>query len=76
MGQSYRPNEARTFIGLHLRQKRNDVINKLLFSNVVMQDKDLLSSALGDLPVTTTDLKYTWSKSVCYAKSDRLLMSE
>lgn len=64
MGQSYGPNEVRTFIGLHLCQKRNNVINKLLFGSVVMQNKDLLSSALRDLPVTTTALKYSWSNCV------------
>lgn len=64
MGQSYGPNEVKTFIGLHLRQKRNNVINKLLFGSVVMQNKDLLSSALRDLPVTTTVLKYSWSNCV------------
>lgn len=61
MHQSYRPNgnEVRTFFGLHLSQKINNVTNKSLFNNVVLQNKDLLDSAHRDLTATTTAFKYT-----------------
>lgn len=68
--------EVRAFFGLHLNQKRNNVVNKLLISNVVMQNKELLCSALKSLTASTPAFKYTQPNTVCYAKSGRLSPSE
>lgn len=76
MDQSYKPdeNEVRTLFGLRLSQKRNNgVIDKLLFSNIITKNKDLQESALRDLIVTTINVKYTQSNSVCYAKDRQVI---
>ncbi|GAA5957428.1 hypothetical protein JCM3765_001134 [Sporobolomyces pararoseus] len=70
MDPSYIPSltETRQVYGISLEQRRNDAkIESSTFSNIVSKNKDLSPSALTDLIVATTALKYTQSNSVCYA---------
>ncbi|GAA6058509.1 hypothetical protein JCM10212_006948 [Sporobolomyces blumeae] len=70
MDPSYVPSltETRQVYGISLEQRRNDAkIEASTFSNIVSKNKDLSPSALTDLIVATTALKYTQSNSVCYA---------
>ncbi|GAA5922757.1 uncharacterized protein JCM15063_003416 [Sporobolomyces koalae] len=70
MDASYVPSltETRQVYGVSLEQRRNDAkIEASTFSNIVSKNKDLSPSALTDLIVATTALKYTQSNSVCYA---------
>lgn len=62
--------ETRQVYGISLQQHRNHAkIDFSLFEKVVSKNKDLPKSALIDLVVATTALKYTQSNSVCYAKN-------
>ncbi|WBW73883.1 bifunctional IMP cyclohydrolase/phosphoribosylaminoimidazolecarboxamideformyltransferase [Schizosaccharomyces osmophilus] len=62
--------ETRQVYGISLQQHRNHAkIDYSLFDKVVSKNKDLPKSALIDLVVATTALKFTQSNSVCYAKS-------
>ncbi|GFG31635.1 hypothetical protein Cfor_12537 [Coptotermes formosanus] len=68
------PVEQKTLFGLTLEQQRNDaIINKLLFSNIVSQKKELSDDAVRDLIVATIALKYTQSNSVCYARDGQVI---
>ncbi|KAI8823439.1 cytidine deaminase-like protein [Fimicolochytrium jonesii] len=67
--------ETRQVYGLHLQQKRNDLlITKDVFKNVVTKKiTSLPESAVRDLIVATIALKYTQSNSVCYAKNGQVV---
>ncbi|KYO33491.1 bifunctional purine biosynthesis protein PURH isoform A [Alligator mississippiensis] len=76
MDPYYEPdeNEIRTLYGLHLMQKRNNVvIDQSLFKNIVTKNKNLPESASRDLIVASISVKYTQSNSVCYAKNGQVI---
>lgn len=72
---NYEPSaiERKVLFGLTLEQQRNNaVVDKLLFSNVASNNKNLPEAALRDLIVATIALKYTQSNSVCYARDGQV----
>ncbi|KND00832.1 phosphoribosylaminoimidazolecarboxamide formyltransferase/IMP cyclohydrolase [Spizellomyces punctatus DAOM BR117] len=74
---AYEPEEQETrqVYGLHLQQKRNDLlITRQVFNNVVTKKvTSLPEDAVRDLIVATIALKYTQSNSVCYAKNGQVV---
>ncbi|KAF8467668.1 cytidine deaminase-like protein [Kalaharituber pfeilii] len=74
---SYEPpaTETRQVYGVSLSQHRNDVkITAQTFSHIITpQNATLPDSAIIDLTVATTALKYTQSNSICYAKSGQVI---
>lgn len=79
MDETYEPPlfETRTVYGVQLLQHRNDVqIRPKDTFNSIITPKDsppLPDSALRDLTVATTALKYTQSNSVCYAINGQVI---
>ncbi|XP_020377621.1 bifunctional purine biosynthesis protein PURH [Rhincodon typus] len=76
MDPEYEPDEVetRTIFGLHLAQKRNNVIvGRSLFEKQITSPKDLPDSAIRDLIVASIAVKYTQSNSVCYAKDGQVV---
>nr|CAB3224261.1 bifunctional purine biosynthesis protein PURH-like [Phallusia mammillata] len=76
MDPNYEPDkmESRTIYGVHLQQKRNDVVfDRYLLENVVSAKKNLPESAIRDLIVASIALKYTQSNSVCFAKDGQVI---
>nr|XP_033339184.1 bifunctional purine biosynthesis protein PURH-like isoform X3 [Megalopta genalis] len=67
--------EQKVLFGLTMEQKRNDiVINKDTFANIVTKKvPDIPDNAIRDLIVATIAVKYTQSKSVCYAKDGQVI---
>jgi AICAR transformylase/IMP cyclohydrolase PurH len=66
--------ETRTVFGVTFEQGRNDVkIDRALFQNIVTREKVIPESALRDLTVATTALKYTQSNSVVYAENGQTI---
>ena len=60
--------EVRDIFGVRLEQKRNDLlIDAGLFKNVVTDKKELPESAIRDLIVCTTAVKYTQSNTIGFA---------
>ncbi len=60
--------EVRDIFGVRLEQKRNDLlIDAGLFQNVVTKKKELPGSAIRDLIVCTTAVKYTQSNTIGFA---------
>jgi phosphoribosylaminoimidazolecarboxamide formyltransferase/IMP cyclohydrolase len=60
--------EVRDIFGVRLEQKRNDLlIDAGLFQNVVTDKKELPESAIRDLIVCTTAVKYTQSNTIGFA---------
>jgi phosphoribosylaminoimidazolecarboxamide formyltransferase/IMP cyclohydrolase len=60
--------EVRDIFGVRLEQKRNDLlIDAGLFQNVVTEKKELPESAIRDLIVCTTAVKYTQSNTIGFA---------
>ncbi|KAI9095212.1 cytidine deaminase-like protein [Phlyctochytrium arcticum] len=74
---AYEPeqSETRQVYGLHLQQKRNDLlISRNEFANVVSKTvNSVTDDAVRDLIVATISLKYTQSNSVCYAKNGQIV---
>ncbi|KAJ3018043.1 bifunctional phosphoribosylaminoimidazolecarboxamide formyltransferase/IMP cyclohydrolase [Thoreauomyces humboldtii] len=74
---AYEPaeSETRQVYGLHLQQKRNNLlITKDVFKNVVTKKVTTIDDAtIRDLIVATIALKYTQSNSVCYAKNGQVV---
>lgn len=79
MDEMYNPPvvETRTVYGVQLQQHRNDVQIKPkdTFNTIIVPKKStpLPDSALRDLTVATTALKYTQSNSVCYALNGQVI---
>ncbi|MFC1921262.1 phosphoribosylaminoimidazolecarboxamide formyltransferase [Chloroflexota bacterium] len=70
MDADYTPEdlEVRDIYGVRLEQKRNDLlIDANLFKNVVTEKKELPESAIRDLIVCTTAIKYTQSNTIGFA---------
>ena len=60
--------EHKTVYGITFEQGRNNFeINRALLSNIVTANKELPESAVRDLIISLITLKYTQSKSVCFA---------
>jgi phosphoribosylaminoimidazolecarboxamide formyltransferase/IMP cyclohydrolase len=67
MDASYEPEETeiRDVFGIRFEQKRNNLqITPDLLQNIVTENKELPSSAIRDLIVTTTTIKYTQSNTI------------
>jgi phosphoribosylaminoimidazolecarboxamide formyltransferase / IMP cyclohydrolase len=77
MDPTYEPgeNETRQVFGLHLEQKRNNlIVTPEMFSNIATKKTTPLSQeTIRDLIVATIALKYTQSNSVCYAKRGQVV---
>ena len=68
------PVETKEVFGVTFEQGRNEVeINAEMLSNIVTQRKDLPEEAKRDLLITLITLKYTQSKSVCYAEGGQTI---
>ena len=66
--------ERKQIFGITFEQKRNDaLITSEKLKNIVTKNRDLPDSALTDLIVASTALKYTQSNSVAYAKGGRAI---
>jgi phosphoribosylaminoimidazolecarboxamide formyltransferase / IMP cyclohydrolase len=65
--------EQRVVFGVTLEQGRNEVGLDDQLSNVVTKDKALPDSALRDLKVALTALKYTQSNSMCMAVDGQVI---
>ena len=75
MDPAYQPPEIETrqLFGLTLEQKHNDaMLGPEAFAKVVTAKKDISETALRDLVVATTALKYTQSNSVCFAHNGQV----
>ena len=60
--------ETKDVFGITFEQGRNNFkIDKELLSNIVTENKELPETAVIDLIIALTTLKYTQSNSVCYA---------
>lgn len=73
---SYIPEEteSRDVFGITLEQLRNNAtVDTSLFSQVVTKEKSLPQSALRDLLVAYTTLKYTQSNSICFAYDGQVI---
>ena len=63
-----RQNELKDVFGITFEQGRNELrIDSDFLRNIVTENKDLPDSAIRDLLIALTTLKYTQSNSVCYA---------
>ena len=72
----YRPEpvEHKEVFGITFEQGRNELaIDDSLLANVVTENKDIPESAKIDLILSLITLKYTQSKSVCYAKDGQAI---
>ena len=68
------PIEHKEVFGITFEQGRNElVINDELLSNIVTENKELPEQAKIDLAIALITLKYTQSKSVCYAKGGQAI---
>ena len=60
--------EIREVFGISFEQKRNDLeISKSIMTNIVTANKELPESAIRDLIVATTTIKYTQSNTIGFA---------
>jgi phosphoribosylaminoimidazolecarboxamide formyltransferase/IMP cyclohydrolase len=60
--------ETREVFGIQFEQKRNNLeVTSDLFKNIVTDNKDLPPSAIRDLIVATTTIKYTQSNTIGFA---------
>jgi phosphoribosylaminoimidazolecarboxamide formyltransferase/IMP cyclohydrolase len=60
--------EIREVFGIRLEQKRNDLeISRNMLSNIVTANKELPESAVRDIIVATTAIKYTQSNTIGFA---------
>jgi phosphoribosylaminoimidazolecarboxamide formyltransferase/IMP cyclohydrolase len=77
MDPSYEPGELETrqVYGLHLEQKRNNLlVTSSMFKKIATKKSSNLSEdTIRDLIVATIALKYTQSNSVCYAKNGQVV---
>ena len=67
---SYQPKdlETREVFGIQFEQKRNDLeVSVTLFQNVITNNRELPPSAIRDLIVATTTIKYTQSNTIAFA---------
>ncbi len=66
--------EVRDIYGIRLEQKRNDLlVDASLFQNVVTEKKELPESAIRDLMVCTTAVKYTQSNTIGFAVGGQVI---
>ena len=68
------PIEHKDVFGITFEQGRNEVkIDEAMLRNLVTDNTDLPESAKRDLLIALIALKYTQSKSVCYAKDGQVI---
>ncbi len=76
MDMDYEPEEleVRDVYGVRLEQKRNDLlIDAGLFKNIVTEKKELPESAIRDLIVCTTAVKYTQSNTIGFGVDGQVI---
>jgi phosphoribosylaminoimidazolecarboxamide formyltransferase/IMP cyclohydrolase len=76
MDPAYEPEqmEVREVYGIKLEQKRNNLlIDASLFTNIVTDKKDLPESAIRDLIITTTAVKYTQSNTIGFGVDGQVI---